>query len=78
MMCYCRPGDHLFSFFYWEIFHLILMIFISNYYIEYVFPPPDEFTSSSSVTNKLASLEATLVRNSAHPLTHLLTHRGKV
>ena len=28
--------------------------------------------------NKLASLEATLVRNSAHPLTHLLTHRGKV
>ena len=29
-------------------------------------------------TNKLASLEATLVRNSAHPLTHLLTHRGKV
>ena len=28
--------------------------------------------------NKLASLEATLVRNSAHPLTYLLTHRGKV
>ena len=57
MMCYCRPGDHLFSFFYWEIFHLILMIFISNYYIEYIFPPPDEFTSSSSVTKKAASSE---------------------
>ena len=28
--------------------------------------------------NKLASLEATLVRNSAHSLTHLLTDRGKV
>ena len=31
-----------------------------------------------NINNKLASLEATLVRNSAHPLTHLLTHRGKV
>ena len=28
--------------------------------------------------NKLASLEATLVRNSAHPLTYPLTDRGKV
>ena len=30
------------------------------------------------ITNKLASLEATLVRNSAHPLNHWLTDRGKV
>ena len=28
--------------------------------------------------NKLASLGATLVRNSAHPLNHSLTDRGKV
>ena len=32
----------------------------------------------SQVKNKLASLEATLVRNSAHLLTYSLTHRGKV
>ena len=31
-----------------------------------------------NVINKLASLEATLVRNSAHSLTHLLPDRGKV
>ena len=35
-----------------------------------------EFTYIHS--NKLAYLEAALVRNSAHPLTYLLTDRGKV
>ena len=33
---------------------------------------------SRSVTNKLASLVATLVRNSAHLITDLITDRGKV
>ena len=38
----------------------------------------DESLKKILYINKLASLEATLVRNSAHPLTHLLTDRGKV
>ena len=36
------------------------------------------FPSPCYLFNKLASLEATLVRNSAHPLTYPLTDRGKV